>query len=204
MKPRLTSSKKWTPFPKDYLTQIQSAFNEAFPAQLKTGKLILEGRIYPEEILLRVGYLESGRLLQNNFEVSIGYSSKKQDALERIHNCIDAAASMMNEYFESDGVVDFPLQWKDFDFDGHPIWVQYTTVNTDLEAEADRLLGLEKDSLVVEELDSEDALARSEEIIPSSLGDDDSDPDSEAEEAEVSNKPTMFSKRKKTKKDNLH
>lgn len=206
MKPRLLSSKKWTLFPKAYTTQIQSVFEEAFTEQLKAGKLIVEGRIYPEEILLRVGYVESKRLVQNNFEVSMPYKTDKDNPVEKIHNCIDATASLMNEYFESEGQVDFPRTWKNYDFDGKQIWVQYTTINTELEAEADRLLSAVEPSLIQEEQDHEDALARSEESLHDHSKDDEEyfeDDDSDEEVDSTLPGPQIFSGKKK-KKEDLH
>ncbi len=210
MKPRLITSKKWTPFPKDYVSQIEQAFSDAFPGQFKDSKLIIEGRIYPEEILLRVGHLEKGRLVQNNFEVSANYSQKKQDAVTCIYQCIDAAASLMNEFIESQGEVEFPRSWKDYDFDGTMIWVQYTTENTHLESEANRLLGVEEAALVHEE-DSEDALALSEEVLPrpeSEDGDEteeafETEDDNEEDDVDLS-KPSLFSGKKKQKKEDMH
>jgi len=178
MKPRLITSKKWTHFPKEYVHQIKQVFNEAFSEQLKGGNLVIEGRIYPEEILLRVGFLEKGRLQQNNFEISMDYSQEKKEAIDRIHDCIDATASMMNEFFISEGAVEFPLVWKDYDFNGKRIWVQHSTINSNLEAEADRLLGITDEHLVKEETETEDTFERAE--------------------------PTMFSGSKKKKKEDLH
>src|SRR5437868_1933223 len=99
MQPRLKTSKKWTAFPKEYVDQIQTVFHENFSVQLTGNKLVIEGRIYPSEVMLRVGINEKGRLRQANFEVSMDYNANKKDAVERIHNCIDAAASMMTDYF---------------------------------------------------------------------------------------------------------
>ncbi len=157
MKPRLKTSKKWTTLPKEYMTQVEEAFRESFPTQLKSAQLVVEGRIYTEEILLRVGILEKGRLSQANFEVSMNFSSKKKDAIERIHDCIDATASMMSEYFElkEDEESDFPLLWKEYEFNGLPLFLQFSTVNSALELQADAILGDELKSLVVEEPDEE-------------------------------------------------
>lgn len=162
MNPRLKSSKKWTNFPKEYSDQIQAVFNENFAQYLDDAKLIVEGRIYTEEIVLRVGYHEDGRLAQANFEVSMNYSQEQQDAVTRIHNCVDAAASMMMEYFEKEGEVDFPYVWQEFPFQGKKLYLQYSTENSDLEAEANRLLGESGDDMVSEEEESEDALSRAE------------------------------------------
>lgn len=157
MNPRLPSSKKWTAFPADFIEQISQVFRDEFKAHLSKSKIIVEGRIYPEEVLLRVGCLEMGRLKQNNFEISMSYSYEKQDAVDRIHDCIDAAASMMSEFFESAGEVEFPVAWKKFDLDKNKsVYLQYSTVNTDLEAQADAILGLENKALVKEETNNDD------------------------------------------------
>jgi hypothetical protein len=207
MKPRLPTSKKWTSFPKEYISQIEQVFSQAFAAQLTTGKLIVEGQIYPEEITLRVGYLEQGRLSQANFEISMNYSKEKQDAVDRIHNCIDAAASMMNEYFESEGDVDFPLAWKEYDFSGVPIFVQYSTVNSELENKADELLGVSPESLVVEADDTEDALSKASERLTEEDQEEEEvffQDEEEEEEHLPTDKPQIFSGRKKKKKEDLH
>lgn len=153
MQPRLKTSKKWTAFPKEYVEQIQTVFHKNFSAQLTGKKLIIEGRIYPSEILLRVGISEKGHLRQANFEVSMDYGAKEKDAIERIHNCIDAAASMMMDYFEpkSEGEVEFPRTWQEYPFQGKKLFLQFTTENSDLEAQANALLGEDTDALVLEE-----------------------------------------------------
>lgn len=158
MNPRLKSSKKWTSFPKEYLSQIEQAFRENFAKQLDKSKLIVEGRIYPEEVLLRVGVLEQGRLKQANIEASMDYSREKANAAEKIHHCIDAAASMLAEYFAADGDPDFPRNWTEYDFEKQKVYLQFTTVNSDLEAQADALLGesAEESLLHLEEEDAED------------------------------------------------
>lgn len=203
MKPRLTKSKKWTALPAEYLKQIETVFIEGFAAQLTGHKLMIEGRIYSEEILLRVGILEKGRLAQRNFEVSINYSPKTKDAVERIHNAIDAAASMMNEHFEDPENDDFPRTWKEYDFDNQKVYLQYSTVNSELEAQADALLGEADSDLVIEEAETEDALEAADEILPSSSEEDielETEDDEDLESLEKG--PTMFSGKKK--KENLH
>lgn len=209
MNPRLKSSKKWTSFPKEYSDQIQTVFKENFAQYLDEGDLIVEGRIYSDEILLRVGYLEKGRLVQANFEVSMDYSQKEQDAVKRIHNCIDAAASMMLEYLETDGEVDFPYTWKEFPFQGKKIFLQYSTENTSLEEQANKLLGLEGESMLHDENDSdEDALSRaelSEELSPPRdeedfSSDENEDEDDLGDDDDENNKPRMFGGTFKKKK----
>lgn len=208
MNPRLKTSKKWTSFPKEYLTQVEDVFHDGFKAQLKNAKLVVEGRIYPEEILLRVGVLEKGRLAQANFEVSMNYNHKQKDAVDRIHDCIDAAASMMADYFENEGEVEFPRHWKEYEFNNGKLYLQFTTENSDLESQADAILGLDKGALVEEEQETEDALSRSDETLESEtdeddgLADDGVEEDDEDDDAPTS--PTMFGGKKKKRKEDLH
>jgi len=203
MQPRLKTSKKWTAFPKEYSEQIEGVFKENFADYLTNGKLVIEGRIYPEEILLRVGYHKDGRIRQANFEVSMEYCQQKQDAVDRIHNCIDAAASMMMEYFETDGEVEFPRKWQEYPFNGQSIFLQYSTVNTDLEAQADALLGEDEKALLREE-ENEDALSRAH--VDEELSDHDEDDEmiEDDEDEQESKSPRMFGGPQKKKKDDLH
>jgi hypothetical protein len=187
MQPRLKASKKWTAFPPEYADQIQTVFKENFGDGLATRKLVIEGRIYPAEIMLRVGLAQAGKLAQANFEVSMDYSQSKKDAVERIHNCIDAAASMMAEYFENEGVVDFPMKWQEFPFQGQKLFLQYTTENTDLEAQANALLGAAGEEALVQGDDTED-----------------DDLDSQPETEPLDPSPQMFGGGAKKKKTKLH
>lgn len=212
MNPRLKSSKKWTSFPKEYSAQIQTVFKENFAPYLTHAELVIEGRIYQEEVMLRVGYREEGRLAQANFEVSMNYSREKQDAIARIHNCVDAAASMMMDYLENDGEVDFPYTWKEVPFQNQKIYMQFNTENSDLEAQANKLLGVDEAALYNEEVNDEeqDALSRAEERLEPRDHDDDKDVDYETDEEdeedageETPQGPRMFSGSKK-KKGDLH
>ena len=212
MNPRLKTSKKWTAFPKEYAEQIVTVFTENFEQYFeKDSKIVVEGRIYPEEILLRVGYHVSGQLKQANFEVSMQYKADKHSTVEKIHNCIDAAASMMMEYFENDGQVEFPRTWKEYPFQGQVLFLQFSTVNTDLEAEANKLLGDTSEELVDDsDEDTEDALDRADEQLvhdEESEEDEedllDSDEEDEDDEEEPGG-PRMFSGRGKKKKEDLH
>ncbi|MNL12295.1 hypothetical protein D3C87_1331590 [compost metagenome] len=211
MNPRLKSSKKWTAFPKEYSEQIQTVFSENFADYFDEEELLVEGRIYKEEILLRVGLRIKDRLTQPNFEVSMNYSQSKQDAIARIHNCIDAAASMMMEYFETDGEADLPYVWKEFPFQGVKLYIQFTTVNSRLEEEANRLLGIEEGTLLLEEEEDEDALSRaeaSEELAPPRDEDEDYeevlDEEEDADDEDEDPGPKMFGGGKPKKKTDIH
>lgn len=171
MQPRLKSSTKWTHLPQDVTLQIQNVFEQNFQKELGKARVLVEGRIYPQEILLRVGYLEPGRLIQNNFEVSVDYEPRNESsALQTIHLCVDVAASLLTEHFESEGELELPNTWTAFPFENHQVWLQYTTENTSLEKQANELLGEWEDSLVHEHQTDED----SDEFDDSSSSDDDS------------------------------
>lgn len=193
MNPRLKNSKKWTDFPKEYLKQIEDVFTQNFKTKLGQSELVVQGRIYPGEILLRVGVHHRSQLTQGNFEVSMDYDTKKKDAIDRIYNCVDAAASMMDEYFdkmEKEEEIDFPRTWQEYEFENHKLFLQYTTVNTTLEAKADELLGATFEEMVEEMAETEDAL-------------DVAEPSEELTE-EATKGPTMFGGKKKKKKEDMH
>ncbi len=162
MSPRRASSKKWTTFPPEFIDQVNSVFKETFVKNLADSTLIVDGRIYPEELVLRVGVREKGRLKQSNFEVSTDYEADVPESLDRIHCLVDVAASMMLEYFESEGEAEFPFVWKEYPYKGKPLYLQINAENTELEEQANAILGLTAEELLNEVPISEDALDRAE------------------------------------------
>ncbi len=225
MQARLKTSKKWTQFPQEFLEQVTAVFNDNFSEYLDAGKIIVEGRIYANEILFRAGYLENGKLRQSNFEASVSYDAQNdsEGVLNKIHLCVDASASMMMEYFEFNGEVNFPYVWKAVPFKNHEVFMQMTTENSDLEKEANRLLGVTEENLYNEEQENEDALDRaSEKAIVNDEGDvefdvhedeegeefyeddldDDDNEDESIDDDEIAQTPRMFSGGKK--KTKLH
>lgn len=141
MEPRNKNSKKWTAFPAEFIDQIRGVFAESFKASLGGAILAVEGRIYDHEINLRVGFRQPNELRQNNFEVSLDFDPAKENALEQIYRLIDLLAVVMNEFFEGKPESSFPTYWKLIQFEGRDLHFQFSTVNTDLEAAADQLLG---------------------------------------------------------------
>jgi hypothetical protein len=163
MIPRLPTSKKWTTLPLEFAQKVRGVFAQNFKAEAEVGEFHVEGRIYASEVLVRIGYLENGRLRQMNFEASADFSAEAVNAVEKIYLCVDAIASLMEEAFQKQALeedFDFPLHWRPYDFENSKVYLQYSTINTQLEAEADRLLGLLDEALVQEEQSSEDALAQ--------------------------------------------
>lgn len=146
MKARLSSSKKWTPFPDDLENAMREILRENYK-DLK-GTFIVEGRIYSAELLLRLGYLKPDSLKQVNFEVSLNFDNKK--VMEEIHFCFDVAAAMLQTFVENPES-DFPYQWKEIDFEKRRVFVQFSTINSELERQTDIFLGDHVKKLVYED-----------------------------------------------------
>ena len=187
--PRHITSRQWTALPTDFVAKVEEVFARQFELESMNGEFFVEGRIFPEEIIVRVGYLEKGRIKQINFEASIDLpksaantgesadlsdqpvpgSSDSSDTSESktmalLYVCIDALGSLMEEYLDlgEDEEIDVPLTWQPYDFEGETVYLKHSTLNSRLEEEADRLLGLHDKNLFNEELTSEDALQKAE------------------------------------------
>lgn len=178
MDPRLKTSKKWTALPKEFLAQVRNAFKSTFKDHLGTAKIEADGRIYPEELLISVGYKIENALKQSNFMVSIPYRKGKDDVLKLLNLGMDAVGALFEQLFQADDDQDFPRLWQEVDFEGRQIYVQYVTNNTELDAAADKLLGEDADeSLTGGEWDEEEDDGVTPEEIKSKLGLDDDDED---------------------------
>jgi hypothetical protein len=153
MQPRLRTSKKWTAFPQEFAGHIHEIFETHFQKKLSNEQIQIEGRIYSEEVLLRVGLAKPNQLAQFNIELSAQYSYADLNADERIHNCIDAAATLIEEYLSLHDREEhqLPQDWTAFNDDKLPVYYKHSSVNKALEDEADRLLGLSNDQLVKED-----------------------------------------------------
>lgn len=177
MQARLPSSRKWTAIPKELITQIKSVFKQTFKQHIGKGTVNADGRIFTEEIVVQVGvHPEGSKLKQSHWLVSIGYKRGKDDVVKLLNLAVDAAGSLFEQTFSSENDYDFPRVWQEVDFEGVKIFVQYSTVNTELEKEADKLLGVsEEDKLTGGDWTDEDEEALDE--IKKKLGVDDADDD---------------------------
>lgn len=159
MNPRKKDSKKWTAIPTELAKQIKIVFQESFSVHLVGKTLAVEGRIYPNEVLMRIGINSQGELRFQNFEVSVDHSADKQDTIQQITIAVDAIASLMVDYFEKEEEHEMPFVWQEYPFENQKLWLQYSSTNTALEAEANRLLGLkEEGELLKETLDDLESL----------------------------------------------
>jgi hypothetical protein len=186
MQPRLSSSRKWSALPAEFLKQVQGVFEESFKKEIDGGKVTVQGKIFPEEVLIRVTYKKAKSLKESGFDISVGYKQPKDNVLKILHMAVDAGASLMEQLFTNEDDHDFPRTWEEVTFENRPIYVQYTTENGELETEANKLLGFEDDDdLAGGTWEDDDDIDPAE--IKSKLGleDDDfnEDDDEEADEA---------------------
>ncbi|MFN3454547.1 MAG: hypothetical protein ACK41T_06250 [Pseudobdellovibrio sp.] len=192
MNPRYKISQKWTPFPVEFTDQIRSVFMQNFAKELGTNTTIhVEGRIYQKEITLRVGLHNKGELKHLNFEASIDLpAGEDKQVFEQISIAVDALGSLVAEYYENDQDIELPYVWTEITFDKKKVWIQHSTENPNLEAEANKLLGVD-DEAMVKNSDDE----KSEDVLD--ITEDEFDEFAE----QMSSEPQMF---KKNKKDDLH
>ena len=159
MEPRLKSSTQWSPFPEELCELTQKVLEERFFAEydLEKAQFVVEGRIYPQEIIGRFGLRVEGQLKQYNFEVALEYDSEKEKALELIQQSMDVVDHLWTELLEEDlEDSDLPEQWQTMPHKKKMYFFRYSRVNTLLEEEADRLLKEHEKKLVYESDISDD------------------------------------------------
>lgn len=158
MIPRLVSSRQWTTLPEEYMGKVQEVFKVTYSDAISEehGEFLILGRIYPEEILLRIGYGLPNSLTCANFEVSLNFDPIKQKAQDLVELAVDAAGWWFDHYFEARDNSEYPREWQEFEMDDEVVYLRFTTVNGNLEAEADKLLGI--DSALFNEEESLDAM----------------------------------------------
>lgn len=74
----------------------------------------------------------------------------------------DAIGALFDQYFEQADDSEFPLAWEELEFEGRKLHIQYSTRNSQLESQANALLGETDQGLVRE--DAEDSESELEEI----------------------------------------
>ena len=182
MQPRLKTSKISTDLPKDLLKQMKDIFVETFSDHLKKAKVIVDGRIYPNEVLLRIGATKEKEIRQINFLVSMDYKAGKDKVMDFVQVGFDVLATLFDDYFENQDDNDLPRQWAEMNAEGKKVYILYSGVNDKLEDEADKLLGIKKAGSFVKEHEGYDADDDDEAILQElkeKLGLTDEDDDSE-------------------------
>lgn len=141
MDSRLKTSTKWTPIPAELVTHLEEVFREYFEDfDLKNGTFKVDGAIFPEEIILRVGLPQPHQLRCDNFELSQVYNAESDKVTEVIHNMADDLGIIWEDYLEDPPeLIDLPLVWQPV-ADRKTSFYRYSSINAELEKQADILL----------------------------------------------------------------
>lgn len=146
MEARKTTSSafKYQKLPPELKKMIEDLIGENYLSDLSrfySGeiKVLVDGRIFREEICLRIGFRKPGELRQFNLEASVDHT-EKDNATDQIHRMVDCLGSIIEEMIEKQSSEEIPCQWSPVNFDGKTIFVQTSSANSDLEAQADELL----------------------------------------------------------------
>ncbi len=148
MDPRNSTSlkHKQQPVPKDFLKLVKETFQEKYAEFVADKTLIVDGAIFPDELILVVGLKNKNeKIRQINFECSLDYKVDYENdddgkVLEKIHLGIDALDAMFAEYAEADGDIEMPKLWTEFEFEGGKIYLKSSTDNIELEKAAEEFL----------------------------------------------------------------
>lgn len=163
MQPRRPDSKKWTQLPKELTQKIRIAVEDSFKKELKNHEIICEGKIYQSELAFRIGYTIKGQLKQPNFEVSFDIGENKDEVWSYLQLGMDFIQATMMDYFADMENLELPLSWKKINFKNQTLYFQHSTINTELENLADKLLGEDTGHNLVEATpQTEDAFEMSE------------------------------------------
>lgn len=130
--PRIEASNRHSPqsLPPDLVTMISDSMRQKYD-YFQNKDLLVLGAIYPEEIILSIGYRNRDSLRQLNFECSLDI--EQENPMDIFHLGADAIDGMIQEYIESEGDIELPLNWTEFDFENKKIFLKTSRVNTDIE-----------------------------------------------------------------------
>jgi len=140
MEPRLKNSVKKTDLPIDYVKMVKDVIEKNFKKYLKDKTVVVEGAIYTEEVLVRIGFRAKKGIKQMNFEASVMYSVKTKNIMDQIYLALDGLGAMVDQYFQADGDIELPTLWTEFVLDQRPVYLQTSTENSSLEEEANKIL----------------------------------------------------------------
>jgi hypothetical protein len=140
MEPRLKNSVKKTDLPLDYIKMVKDVIGKNFKKYLKDLTVVVEGAIYTEEVLVRIGFRAKKGVKQMNFEASVMYSLKTKNIMDQIYLALDGLGAMIDQYFQAEGDLELPTLWTEFVLDQRPVYLQTSTENSELEDEANKIL----------------------------------------------------------------
>ncbi|MCS6838948.1 MAG: hypothetical protein NZ480_08885 [Bdellovibrionaceae bacterium] len=181
---RKPSSNRGVKLPRELLWEIQQTFQSAFKSQLPEEEWFVEGFLYPEEMILSVGFGHPKRLKHHHFMLSwdLEENSTKdvdkdnpQEAqsnttvigkrhLQQIFEGVDLINILFTEYLQhADEDPEPPLYWTPLPIPNQlpQCFYQFSSKNNLLEAQANQILGISSHSSFLEgdwdsDLDQED------------------------------------------------
>jgi hypothetical protein len=159
MQARLKTSQQWTPFPEELCQLCVDVLSERFCEEygLENSQFVVEGRIFNNEILGRFGLKIQGQLKQPNFEISMDFDGEKDKALPMIQKSMDLVDHLWTEFLEEDMEdKDLSPLWQSLEFNSLTYHYRYSTINSELEQEADKLLQEYEKKLVYGEAELEE------------------------------------------------
>lgn len=162
IKPRLKSSKALTILPESFQKQVTELLKTHFSEHSKKGYFKVDGVISKNEIVFRYSYQPQDSIKTIQFDLSLEYNSSrsdfKDDPLMKVFEVLsDLGASLFHSLFE-DQDFELPSLWSPIEFENHTIYIQSEGIHSQLESQADEILGLSSKSndLVQGDMESED------------------------------------------------
>ncbi len=130
--------------PKDSIKLIREVIEKNFPQLSKDNEVVVKGQLFPQEILLLIGFRKKEGIKQSNFLSSIDHNLKKKNTMSQIYLSVDAIGSMIQQFVEADEDIELPGDWTEFSLEGQKIFMRFDTANTELEEKANLLLDPEE------------------------------------------------------------
>tara|TARA_B100001248_G_scaffold262141_1_gene256308 strand:- start:1534 stop:2031 length:498 start_codon:yes stop_codon:yes gene_type:complete len=146
-----SSGKKFEVIPPDFCALTEKTILETFAALLRNHSVKISGRIYPEEIVVRLSIFEGDSIRPENISVSLDHDMEKENAMEQIHLGIDVIASALQESMGEEDM-EKPLDWHAFEVEGQDVFIMFDRIHDDLEKQADELLGDSEENIDEEEI----------------------------------------------------
>ena len=149
--------------PKDYLKLVEDLFNKNFNKNLNIEKgskekFIVQGEVYPDELVLIVALKNPGTLRMTTCYASVDYppptvtSKASSEMVQKgVNMCVDAVASFFNTFFTDGRPVDYDLEyrqgWTPVEIEKNVrVYLKINRDNPELDAQADEFLTMAEDT----------------------------------------------------------
>ncbi len=157
--PKNKRNTAYTPLPTELLTAIKNNFKEDFEKHGNKGSFFTFGRVYQGEIILRIGYVKKNSLMQINFDTSIQTINSKLSVIESLESLVFSTKELFIDYFKNNNLEHFSYHWNLINEKSN-VFYKFHSTNTELELQANILLGEEKtpsskENLIIGDLSSD-------------------------------------------------